>query len=96
MPGPVASLDNVCFRQRSSGARLGLTPHEVAVVEVLRECPRYTEVSWDEVVDWVKTLTASKTIDVTRVFQVICSERKFKARKIAAALASALSGLAHV
>lgn len=64
---PPTGLDDVRFRSRRNLARLDLRPTEVALLEVLREWPAYSEVDWGALVDRVRTLTRGGDIRFARV-----------------------------
>jgi len=69
-------LLGVAFTSRSNLARLSLTPLEVAVLEVLRDLPRFSEVPWPDTVRRLRALGDDGIVDLNRVAEVACTEHR--------------------
>jgi len=79
--GPAPALKGVRFHTRNNAARRDLSFLEIALLEVLREFPRYTEVSIDEVARRVGDLEADREIRMAKVDKVAASEHSRKLRE---------------
>lgn len=77
----------VHFTSRSGVARRGLSDLEVAVLEVLRQWPRFAEDTWAGLVDRVRQLVTDGELDLDAVRAVARRERHTAARKLANRLA---------
>jgi len=60
-------MANVVFRMRSNIKRVGLSPAEIAVLEIARDDCRFCEVSRGSVLAKIRTLAASDVIDLARI-----------------------------
>jgi hypothetical protein len=79
VPAPVAG---VRFCSRSPRRReFGLTPIEVAVIEVLRDWPVSVEASWDELRDKVVQLVAAGEIRPDRIAGQVAEEHHLALRE---------------
>ncbi len=76
-----ADLPGVRFKARSGGARRGLKPDEIAVLEVLREWPRFSERGWDELCAAVSELATAKRVRPEVVLTAARRERHATARR---------------
>jgi hypothetical protein len=76
-------LRGVHFTSRSPVARRSLRELEVAVLEMLREWPRYSEESWLVFVDRVRDLARSGRVDPAAVRTVARREHHAQARELA-------------
>ena len=75
VPGPAPSFDGVRFHRRNNTARRELDFYEVALVEALRDFPRYSEVDMETVALTVKRLADEGKLRLKRVERVASSER---------------------
>lgn len=81
VPGrPPADTAEVQFRSRSAVARRDLRPMEVAVLELLREWPRYSERPWREFTKTVGDLVRRGEVDLEAVQLAAHRERHLSAR----------------
>lgn len=85
-----ASVPGVIYRSRTAAGRRGLTPLEVAVLELLREWPRYSEQSWPQFVSAVARLAEQGKVDVDRVRVAASREHHAAARDRATQLANSI------
>jgi hypothetical protein len=85
-----AEPHGVRYRSRAAVGRQGLGPVEVAVLEMLREWPRYCEASWSEFVSVVARLCLRGAVDVDRIKDAAAREHHVAARERAAELADAV------
>lgn len=91
VPGRVPrGMAQIRFSSRSPVARRDLRPLEVAVLEMLREWPRYSEESWLVFVARVRELVAHGDVAVEHVTAVARRERHASARVNAELLRSEL------
>lgn len=72
---PPHGLDPVTFVQRSNVARVDLSYLDIALLEVLRAYPDYVDVSWPQLVDRIKDLTARGVLHLDDVARVAARER---------------------
>lgn len=72
--GPTPTLKGVRFHQRNNLARRGLSFLEIALLESLRDFPRYAEVDFDVVTRRVEELVANGRIRLARVRKAAASE----------------------
>lgn len=86
-----ADAPGVRFTSRSGAGRAALKPLEVAVLEVLRGWPRYSERVWPEFVRAMSTLVERGEIEVAAVQRAARRERHIAAREKAAQLAADLT-----
>lgn len=86
-----ADTSGVHFTSRSGVARSGLRPLEVAVLEILREWPRYSEESWATLRVRVGELAARGAVDPATVRRAAHLERHLAAREYADRLLTALT-----
>jgi hypothetical protein len=70
----------VRFRRRSNLRRIGLGFPEVALVEVLRDWPGFSDASWEELVTATHHLVERGVVDIERVEWAIRGERSTTAR----------------
>jgi hypothetical protein len=92
VPGRVpADTPDVRFTSRSGGGRAELRPLEVAVLEVLRGWPRYSERPWPEFMHAVSTLAERGEIDPAAVQRAARRERHIAAREKASQLVADLN-----
>jgi hypothetical protein len=82
-----ADVPGVHFTSRSGVGRAALRPLEVAVLEILRGWPRYSERTWPELAHAVRTLAKSGEIDLAAVQRAARRERHVAAREKADQLA---------
>lgn len=82
-----ADAPGVRFTSRSGVGRAGLRPLEVAVLEMLRGWPRYSERTWPEFAHAVSTLAERGEIDIAAVQRAVRRERHVAAREKASQLA---------
>lgn len=85
---PPQGVDPVTFVQRSNVARVDLGYLDIALLEVLRAYPDYVDVSWPQVVDRIKDLTAKGVLHLDDVARVA-------AREHSASLHATLDRLLH-
>jgi hypothetical protein len=77
-----ASIPGVRFCSRSPRRReIGLTPMEVAVIEVLRDWPMSVEADWDEVCAKIRDLVTNDRIRVEKVDAQVADEHHVALRK---------------
>jgi hypothetical protein len=69
-------LGGVSFTTRSNLARRDLTPTDVAVLEVLREFPRYCDVDWAAAVRRLRVLDRDGVIDLDAVAAAARTEHR--------------------
>lgn len=81
-----AAPTGVRFTSRSAAGRSGLRPLEVAVLELLRAWPRYSDKSWDEFVAVVRELHAKRRVDVAAVHAAAVREHHREPRERAVRL----------
>lgn len=86
-PAPVAGAR---FTSRSPVGRHDLRPLEVAVLELLRAWPRYSEKSWSEFVDVIRDLHDRGRVDMHAVRASAMRERHREARQRAKVLETAV------
>lgn len=67
--------EGVRFVNRSPAGRIGLRPIEVAVLEMLREWPRYSEKSWDDFVQVVAGLHSKGKVNLSAIRDAALKER---------------------
>jgi hypothetical protein len=72
--GPTPTLKGVRFHQRNNLARRGLSFLEIALLESLRDFPRYAEVDFDGVTRRVEELVADGRIRLAKVGKAAASE----------------------
>ena len=84
-------LPAVHFVSRSFAARTGLLPDEVAVLEVLREWPRFSERGWGELVSSVVELTAARKVRPEALRDAARRERHAASRSLVAELLTSLA-----
>jgi hypothetical protein len=89
-PAPTGVRD-VVYRSRRNINRVDLAHLEIAVLEVLREFPRYVEGSWDDLVLRIGELHSRGHVDVERLARVGHKERSTALRERLARLLSDLS-----
>lgn len=88
---PPKGIDGVQFVSRSNLERRGLTPTEIAALEVLRDFPDYTDpgIGWSDVEDHLRTLVAQGRIDPARLLMAARFEHRAglhdRARRLLAA-----------
>ena len=75
-----ADLTGVHFTSRSSAGRTGLRPLEVAVLEILREWPRYAEGTWATFCARVGDLAARGELNPVSIHRAARLERHLSAR----------------
>lgn len=75
-----ADLTGVHFTSRSAGARSGLRALEVAVLEILREWPRYSEGTWETFRARVGELAAQDQVAPAAIQRAAHLERHLSAR----------------
>jgi len=75
-----ADLPGVHFTSRSSAGRSGLRPMEVAVVEILREWPRYAEGTWAALCGRVGDLATRGAVDPVAIHRAVRLEHHLNAR----------------
>ncbi|HEY5178505.1 MAG TPA: hypothetical protein VIJ07_01800 [Dermatophilaceae bacterium] len=75
-----ADLTGVHFTSRSGVGRAGLRPLEVAVLEILREWPRYAEGTWATFCARVGDLAARGEVDPVSIHRAARLERHLGAR----------------
>lgn len=78
------------FCSRAAAGRRDLGPTEVAVLELLRQWPRYSDSDWATFVDTVARLCVQGAVDVDRVKAAAALEHHTAARERAAELADAV------
>lgn len=86
-----ADLPAVHFTARAGAARAGLKDDEVAVLEVLREWPRFSERGWDALCEAVAELAASRRVRLDVLLKAARRERHSAARARVETLAATLS-----
>lgn len=84
-------LAQIRFTSRSPVARRDLRPLEVAVLELLREWPKYSEQGWPAFTAKVRELAEHGEVDVERVVAVARRERHVRAREHAERLRAELA-----
>lgn len=72
--GPAPKLDGVRFHRRSNAARRDLGFYEVALIEALRDFPRYSEVDMESVARTVTRLESEGKVRMAKVERVAASE----------------------
>lgn len=82
----------VHFTSRSPVARTRLRPLEIAILEMLRDWPRYSERTWSDFVAVVNGLAAQDRIDIAAISRAANRERHLAARANAAVLVNELAG----
>jgi len=80
----------VRYRSRSAVGRRDLASTEIAVLELLREWPRYSERSWAEFIATVARLFVQGAVDVDKVKAAAALEHHTAARARAVELADAV------
>lgn len=73
-------VSGVRFRRRSNIRRIGLRFHEVALVEVLRDWPGFSEATWSDLVAAIRRLVESGVVDIERVESAVRNEPSTAAR----------------
>lgn len=79
--GRSPKLDGVRFHTRGNVARRDLSYLEVAVLEALREFPRYAEVDIAELVSKVDALDLNREINMKKIEKVAAAERSPRLRE---------------
>lgn len=79
--------EHLHFVSRPPHTRSGLRPLEVAILEVLREWPRYSEADWTSLVRAVCKLESAGDVRLAKVVEVTEVERHLHAREQARRLA---------
>jgi len=69
-------LASVRLVTRSNDLRRSLSPIEIAVLEVLRDHPRTTEVDWSTLRDRIRELVRQGNVDADRLVSAVRGERK--------------------
>lgn len=72
---PPKGVGGVTFTQRANLDRVDLGYLDIAVLEFLRSYPDYVGVSWAEVVDRLRQLTADGSVDMVAISRVAATER---------------------
>lgn len=72
---PPKNVPGLTFRTRWNVRRIGLNYWEVALLEVLRSWPKYSEVSWEELTKRVKELRSRRVLDLDRLVHAAEGER---------------------
>lgn len=60
-------VEGVKWHQRSNYLRVGLQFSEIAVLELLRNWPRYAEARWEDVTEKVQERTKAGSVDLSRI-----------------------------
>lgn len=71
---PPTNIPGVRFLSRTNLARLGLNPFEIAILEILRVWPAYSDATWDEFVKRVAELRDEGAIKPERLARVSTRE----------------------
>lgn len=79
--GPAPKMRGVRFHTRNNAARQNLSYLEVAVLETLRDFPRYVEVDLDELATKVEGLDVAGKISMKKVEKAAASERSPRLRE---------------
>lgn len=87
---PPTNVRGVRFHSRKNLSRIKLNPLEIAVLELLREWPNYSEASWSDVVRRVAELRDEGAIRIELLTSVANRERSPALRVRMETLASAL------
>lgn len=87
---PPTNIRGVRFHSRKNLARVKLNPLEIALLEMLRAWPSYSEASWGDVVRRVSELRDGDAIRIDRLISVANRERSPALRARMDALVSAL------
>jgi len=89
---PPERVENARFHRRSNRNRLPLRFSEIALLEVLRDWPRFGEIGWDALVGVVENLVADGSIRFGPTAAAIATEHSSSARANFSLLAGALKG----
>lgn len=90
-----ADFKGVHFTSRSAASRRGLGQLEVALLEVLRDWPRYSEETWSTLTERVRELAASGELDVEHVGSAARRESHTRLRERAGKLLAYLHASAE-
>lgn len=89
---PLSNVPEVDFHSRSNLERLKLNPTEIAVFEILRDWPMYSEASWEEFVDHVAGIAKDGIIEPARLESAAKKEPSPRLRRLLSDLLSELHG----
>jgi hypothetical protein len=79
--GPVRTLEGVRFHRRSNVERRDLNFYEVALIEALRDFPRYSELDIEAIARRVRSLEEEGKVHLARVTRVASSEHSSALRQ---------------
>lgn len=89
---PPERVKNARFGRRSNRNRTHLTFKEIALLEVLRDWPRYGEISWDALVEVIGTLVTDGSIRIEPTANAVATEPSRAARNNFDRLVESISG----